>query len=70
MRSALVNQQTYIVDNVIIADPSVDPAPIGYDMIALPPDSPVSIGWIYNPSTGEFTNPNPVDPDSTGEPGI
>lgn len=59
MRSALIDNSTNIVTNVIMADPSVDPTPDGYTMIALPDNSPVSIGWIYNSETGDFTDPNP-----------
>lgn len=59
MRCALVNESTWIVENMIVADPAVDPAPAGYIIIGVTDDSPVQIGWIYNPDTGEFTNPNP-----------
>jgi len=61
MRSALVNQGTNVVENVIIADPATDPSPDGYSMIGLPDRSPVCIGWVYDPSSGEFTNPNPPE---------
>jgi hypothetical protein len=57
MRCALINQSINIVENVIIADPSVDPAPNGYLIIGLPEDSPVSIGWVYDPATGQFPEP-------------
>lgn len=59
MRCALVNLSNNIVENLIIADPAVDPSPPGFVIISLPEDSPVAIGWLYNPSTGEFTNPEP-----------
>ena len=55
MRCALVNLSTSLVVNLIIADPATDPAPSGHIIIALPDDSPVSIGWSY--SDGEFTPP-------------
>jgi hypothetical protein len=42
-----------------MADPSVDPAPEGTILVGLPDDSPVNIGWIYDPATGQFTDPNP-----------
>lgn len=61
MRSALVNQGTNIVENVIIADPVTDPSPNGYLMIGLTDKSPVSFGWVYDPSNGDFTNPNPPE---------
>ena len=57
MRSAMVQISDNIVANVIMADPAVDPAPDGFLLIALPDDSPVSIGWIYDPATGQFTDP-------------
>lgn len=57
-RCALVNSITNIVENIIIADPAVDPAPDGYVIIGLPANSAVSSGWIYDPATGQFTDPN------------
>lgn len=63
MRCALVNASTNIVESVIMADPAVDPAPEGYILIGLPDDSPVTMGWIYDPATGTFTNPNPPPPE-------
>jgi len=57
MRCSLVNQATNIVENLIVADPSSDPAPEGYLIIELPEDSPVAIGWFYNPATGQFSAP-------------
>lgn len=59
MNSALVDIQTNIVINIIVADPAVDPAPEGCTLVGLPDDSPVSFGWIYDPATGQFTDPNP-----------
>jgi len=58
-RCALVQNSDETVINIIIADPLVDPAPEGCTIVGLPEDSPVSFGWIYNPDTGEFTDPNP-----------
>lgn len=58
MRCALVNQSTNIVENIIVADPSVDPPPSGYVIIGIPDDSPVCIGWLYDPATGQFSDPN------------
>jgi hypothetical protein len=59
MRCALVETSNNIVQNIIIADPATDPAPDGTVIIGIPDDSPVWIGWIYDPATGTFTNPNP-----------
>lgn len=63
-RCALVNSSTNIVENIIIADPAVDPAPDGYILVGLPADSTVSSGWIYDPATGTFTDPNPPAPEN------
>lgn len=62
MNSALVDQQTNLVVNIIVANPDVDPVPSGMLMIKLPDDSSVSIGWIYSPETGQFTDPFPIGP--------
>ena len=59
MRCAVVQNSDNIVVNLIMADPSVDPAPEGTTLVSLPDDSPVSMGWIYDPATGRFTDPNP-----------
>jgi len=59
MRCAVVQNSDNIVVNLIMADPSVDPAPEGTILVGLPDDSPVDIGWIYDPATGQFTDPNP-----------
>ena len=65
MRCALVNDTTNIVENLIVADPATDPAPAGYVIIGLPDDSPVAVGWIYDPATQTFTDPNPPAPEPT-----
>lgn len=57
MRSALIENLTNTVVNVIVADPAVDAAPEDHSLILLPDDSPVSIGWLYNGS--QFVDPNP-----------
>lgn len=56
MRCAVVDVSTGIVSNVIIADPATDPAPSGSELISLPEDSEVFIGWVY--SNGSFSNPD------------
>lgn len=55
MRSAMVQADNNTVVNLIVADPAVDPAPEGCILVALPDDSPVTFGWIYDPATGQFT---------------
>jgi len=59
MRCAVVQNFDNSVVNLIMADPSVDPAPEGTILVGLPDDSPVNMGWIYDPATGQFTDPNP-----------
>jgi hypothetical protein len=61
MRSALIDNQTNIVDNIIIADPSVDPTPEGYIMIVIPDGMPVVAGWMYDFQTNTFIDPNPPE---------
>ena len=59
MKCAVVQNSDNIVVNVIVADPFVDPAPESTIFVGLPDDSSISIGWIYDPATGQFTDPNP-----------
>lgn len=65
-RCALVDDFTNIVMNVIMADPAVDPSPENFTVVGIPDDSLVSYGWVYDPSTQTFTDPNPqpVEPGS------
>jgi hypothetical protein len=58
MRSALVENVTNIVVNIIMADPSVDPAPDGYFLIDVD-NMACGIGWTYDPVMNDFINPNP-----------
>lgn len=55
MRCALVDNNTNLVVNLIIADPAVDPAPSDSTLISLSDDNPVSIGWAWNGS--DFVEP-------------
>jgi hypothetical protein len=58
MRAAVIDLLTNIVINIIVANAGVDPAPEGtllVDVIEIPCD----IGWVYDPATGTFTDPNP-----------
>lgn len=57
-RCAVIDDQSNIVGNVIMANPDVDNPPANTFFVKLPDDSLVSIGWIYNPSTKTFTDPN------------
>ena len=58
MRCALVDLSTNHVVNLIIASPDTDPAPDGHVIVGLPDESAVAIGWLYDPFTGLFTDPN------------
>lgn len=53
-RCALIDNGTNIVVNVIMADPSVDPAPEGHTIISLIDNDDVQIGWSYDPETTTF----------------
>lgn len=58
MRSALVNETTNIVENIIVAEP-VTPSPFtGYIMVGLTDGEPCDIGWSYNPIDGTFNPPS------------
>ena len=59
-KCALVNATTNIVENVIIADPAVDPAPEGYFLVGLPVDTIVVGGWVYDPASKDFLPPSTV----------
>lgn len=58
MQSALVNLSTNIVDNIIIADPSIDATPDGYVMIPSPPDF-VTLGIAWDGQN--FIRPAPIE---------
>lgn len=58
MRSALVNKETNIVENIIMADPQVDATPEGYLMIDVE-NFRCDIGWVFDPIMIDFVNPNP-----------
>jgi hypothetical protein len=55
--SALVDANTLIVVNVIVADPAVDPAPPGYLLIGLQPGQDCQAGYVYDPVTNTFSPP-------------
>ena len=58
MQCAVVETVNLTVINIIMADPS-DPAPDGCFLVGLALDQACGIGWIYDPATGVFTDPNP-----------
>lgn len=63
MNCAVVSQETMIVVNIIVADPVLDRPPSGCILVGLTPDTPCDIGWIYDPETNTFSNPNPPLPE-------
>jgi hypothetical protein len=63
MNSAVVNQESLIVVNIIVADPTVDPAPYDCILVAIAPEEPCNIGWTYDSVTNSFTDPNPPPAD-------
>lgn len=62
MKAAVVDQTTNIVVNIIVADASVDPAPDGCFLVNVD-NTPCDIGWIYDPASNTFINPNPPPPE-------
>lgn len=61
MRAAVIDIITNIVINVIVANPATDSAPDGTLLIDVT-NIPCDIGWIYDPATGTFSDPNaPVE---------
>ena len=58
MKAAVVDPQNNIVANIIVADAKVDLPPDGYFLIDVT-EIPCAIGWIYDPQTGSFADPNP-----------
>lgn len=58
MKSAVVQNGTNIVINMILADPSVDPSPEpDCYLVLIPDDVPVDFGWIYDPELNVFYQP-------------
>lgn len=56
MRCAVVQNLTNVVVNLIIADPTDQPPEDCY-LVGVPDGVFVDIGWLYDPSTGEFSPP-------------
>lgn len=57
MRCAVVNVTSTVVENLIMADPSIDTVPETFLLISLPEDSPVAIGWTWDGIN--FVDPSP-----------
>lgn len=54
MKAAVIDQQTNIVTNIIMADAHTDPAPDGYYLVDVT-NVFCDIGWIYDPATQTFS---------------
>ena len=63
MQCAVVQDSDNVVVNIIVADPT-DPAPIGCFLVGLADGQYCGIGWIYDPGTGTFIDPNPPTPEA------
>jgi hypothetical protein len=57
MKCAVVNIESNIVQNVIVASPT-DPAPDGCMLVELSEDTLCDIGYTYDPATGTFSPAN------------
>lgn len=55
--AAVVQNDTNIVINKIVAEAGVDPAPDGTYLVNIPDDVMCDIGWLWDNTT--FVNPNP-----------
>jgi hypothetical protein len=62
-RCAIVQNSDNTVINIIVSDPAVDPAPEGCILVGIANNVDVNFGWIYDPATGQFTDPNPQPPE-------
>lgn len=56
MRCAVVEISTYVVQNVVVAEPS-DPAPDACELIGIADDEACAIGYLYDPITKTFSPP-------------
>lgn len=56
MKAAILND-VLVVINLIVWDESCA-APVGTTAIVLPNDYYVSVGFVYDPATNTFTDPN------------
>ncbi len=68
MNCAVVSQDALIVVNIIVADPSIDPPPEGCALIGIVDGEPCDIGWVYDPATNTFSDPNPPPPEGVTAP--
>lgn len=57
MQCAVVQYSNNVVINIIVAEPTFEP-PIGCFLVLLNDGQDCGIGWIYDPATNTFTDPN------------
>jgi len=58
MNAAVVDDQTNIVLNKIVADATIDPAPDGTYLVNIPDGVMCDIGWLWDGTN--FVDPNGV----------
>lgn len=58
MQCAVVQNSDNVVINIIVAEPTIEP-PVGCFLVALQEGQSCSIGWVYDPTTNTFIDPNP-----------
>jgi|APFre7841882654_1041346.scaffolds.fasta_scaffold68055_3 hypothetical protein len=56
MRAASINKETNLVDCIIVADATTDVPHDGMYLVNISDDSFVAPGWLYDQSTGMFTD--------------
>jgi hypothetical protein len=59
MRAAVVNIETMVVANIIVADAALDTAPSGCFLVNT--EGPCNIGWVYDDVMNDFVDPNPPE---------
>lgn len=57
MRCAIVNTETRIVVEVVVADPATDKAPRGHELVAIDDDVTCEPGWMYSTARGLLMTP-------------
>lgn len=61
MHSAVIDQTTNVVINRIVATASIALPPDGCYLVDIT-DVVCDIGWVYDPVSNSFTDPNPPPP--------
>jgi hypothetical protein len=58
MRAASININTNVVEGFIVADATIDTPSDGTYLVNVDNNIPVNFGWIYDPNTNLFVDPN------------